>query len=289
MNDFWTDVQEEVLSYYNQVVDLLPRLLLGVFLFVLFWMLASRLKSFAKRRLTARMDDPLLASFIARFLKTTIVILGFLVLLRVVGLGSAAASVLAGAGISAFIIGFAFKDIGENFLAGILMAFKRPFRVGDIVETGDVKGTIVGLSLRDTQIKTFDGRDVYVPNGMILKNPIFNYTIDGYMRQEFVIGLDYGSNLQRAGDVILQTLPKVNGVLTEDKAPSIMISELGASTINVTVYYWLDTFDKSVNGIKVKNEAIEQVLLALDQDGFNMPSDIIEIKNYKGEPLRQGA
>ena len=79
---------------------------------------------------------------------------------------------LAGAGISAFIIGFALKDIGENFLAGIILAFKRPFRVGDIVDINGLKGKVLTLNLRDTQIKTGDGKDVFIPNAVIIKNPL---------------------------------------------------------------------------------------------------------------------
>ena len=211
---------------------------------------------------------------------------GLLAFLQVVGLGKAAGSLLAGAGISAFVIGFAFKDIGENFLAGILMAFKRPFRIGDVIESGDIKGTIIGLSLRDTQVKTFDGKDVYIPNGMILKNPIINYTIDGFLRQEFDIGLDYGSDISQAIKVILGTLAKVPGILQKEKAPSVLISELGSSSLNLKAYYWLDTFDHNVSGLEVKNQAVERTLLALDAAGFNLPGTIIEIKNYNGQGLK---
>ncbi len=107
MQRFWNDILEQVNSYYESIVMLLPRLVLGLFLFLAFLCLAG--------------------------------------LLQIVGLGKAAASLLAGAGISAFVIGFAFKDIGENFLAGILMAFKRPFRVGDIMEIRNYDGKALML------------------------------------------------------------------------------------------------------------------------------------------------
>jgi len=286
MNTFFNDVYEQILSYYEQLVGLLPRLVLALVIVVFFWLVSIRIKRFASKRLLRHMDDPLLATFIARLSKLLFILIGLLGFLQIVGLGKAASSLLAGAGISAFIIGFAFKDIGENFLAGLLMAFKRPFRIGDIVETGNVKGKIIGLSLRDTQIKTFDGKDVYLPNGNILKNPIINYTIDGFLRQEFTVGLDYGSDLGKAMDIILTELKNIEGVLNGDKAPSILIAELGASTINLTVYYWLDTFDQKISGVKVRNQAIDTVITALDRAGFNLPGDIIELKNYKGESLR---
>jgi small-conductance mechanosensitive channel len=104
-----------------------------------------------------------------------------MVVFRFVGLTGVVSGLLAGAGISAFIIGFALKDIGENFLAGILLAFKRPFRVGDLVDIGGIRGTVLILNLRDTQIKTPDGKDVFIPNANIIKNPLVNFTIDGFI------------------------------------------------------------------------------------------------------------
>ena len=273
-------------TYYESVVALMPKLALGVLLILVFWYLSSLFKRWSGKWLRVRMDDPLLAVFLSRLVKATFITIGLLAFLQVVGLGNAAGSLLAGAGISAFVIGFAFKDIGENFLAGILMAFKRPFRIGDVIESGDIKGEIIGLSLRDTQVKTFDGKDVYIPNGLILKNPIINYTIDGFLRQEFDVGLDYGSDISQAIKVILGTLAKVPGILQKEKAPSVLISELGSSSLNLKAYYWLDTFDHNVSGLEVKNQAVEHTLLALDAAGFNLPGTIIEIKNYNGQGLK---
>lgn len=286
MENFWNDLLDQMRTYYESVVALMPKLALGVLLILVFWYLSSLFKRWSGKWLQVRMDDPLLAVFLSRLVKATFITIGLLAFLQVVGLGNAAGSLLAGAGISAFVIGFAFKDIGENFLAGILMAFKRPFRIGDVIESGDIKGKIIGLSLRDTQVKTFDGKDVYIPNGLILKNPIINYTIDGFLRQEFDVGLDYGSDISQAIKVILGALAKVPGILQREKAPSVLISELGSSSLNLKAYYWLDTFDHNVSGLEVKNQAVEHTLLALDAAGFNLPGTIIEIKNYNGQGLK---
>lgn len=286
MKQLIEDLKLQVAGYYDQIVNLLPKVIIAILVLILSFYLARKISRFAKVQLNARMEDPLLAQFFARMTRWVILVIGFLIILRIVGLGAAAASVLAGAGITAFIIGFAFKDIGENFLAGILMAFKRPFRIGDIVETAGITGVIRGLSLRDTHMKTFDGKDVYVPNGQIMKNPIFNHTIDGFMRLEFVIGLDYGTDLDKATRVIYETLEKVHGILwDEGRDPKVVISSLGSSTINITVYFWLDTFDKTVSSLAVKTNAIREVLQALTKAGIQMPSDIMELKTYNDRPI----
>jgi small conductance mechanosensitive channel len=285
MDTLLTDLWSNIHDYYDSFVALLPKLFIALILFAVLLLLARSSRRFSQRRLTARMDDPLLARFIARLIGTLIIILAILVSLQIVGLGGMAVGLLSTAGLGAFIIGFAFKDIGENFLAGIVLAFNRPFRVGDTVELSGIKGTVVTLNLRDTQIKTFDGKDIYIPNAMVVKNPVVNYTIDGFLRLDFTVGLDYGSDYTRAMQVMLDTVNSVPGVLKGEKAPSFAITDLAASTLNLTVYFWIDTFDEKVSGIKLKNEAIGKTLQALDTAGFYLPADILEVKSYKDQRL----
>jgi small-conductance mechanosensitive channel len=182
-----------------------------------FYLLANYLQGLLKIRLIKKMDDPLLANFLSVFFRFVILLIGLMVIFRVVGLTGVVSGLLAGAGISAFVIGFALKDIGENFIAGILLAFKRPFRLGDVVDIGNLRGTVISLNLRDTQIKTADGKDVFIPNAQIIKNPLVNFTIDGFLRYDFIIGLDYESDYQRAIDVIREVVPTVEGVLKTEK------------------------------------------------------------------------
>jgi small-conductance mechanosensitive channel len=285
MQQFFDDLQLQLQGYYHQLVALLPKLVVAVIILLLIIFISRRFSAFSRSRLNDRMEDPLLAQFLAQVARWLVILGGALIILRILALQDAAASLLAGAGITAFIIGFAFKDIGENFLAGILMAFKRPFRIGDTVETGSITGTIRGLTLRDTHIKTFDGKDVYVPNGQILKNPIINYTIDGFIRLDFDVGLDYDSDLDKATKIIYNALQNVHGVLWEEKAPNVTISSLGTSTINMTIYFWIDTFDKTVSGLAVKTNAIREVVQALSKSDIYLPSDILELKIYNDKPI----
>ncbi|MHA7130517.1 mechanosensitive ion channel family protein [Algoriphagus namhaensis] len=260
---------------------------LGIALAILFafFFLANFLQNLLKNRLVKRMDDPLLANFISVIFRLVILVIGFMVVFRVVGLTGVVSGLLAGAGITAFVIGFALKDIGENFLAGILLAFKRPFRVGDIVDIAGQRGTVLTMNLRDTQLKTLDGKDVFIPNATIIKNPLTNFTIDGFLRYDFIIGLDYGSDYHKAMEVILQEVQQVDGVLTDAKKPSVWIADLAESTLNLQVTFWVDTFDRTRSDMRTKTEAIIAVLEALEKAGFNLPSKIIELKNYQGNSL----
>ncbi|WP_268033372.1 mechanosensitive ion channel family protein [Algoriphagus sp. PAP.12] len=254
---------------------------------ILFYFLANFLQKALKRRLLSKMDDPLLANFLSVIFRLIIILAGFMVVFRFVGLTGVVSGLLAGAGISAFVIGFALKDIGENFLAGILLAFKRPFRVGDIVNIDGVSGTVLTLNLRDTQIKTGDGKDVFIPNAQIIKNPLINYTIDGFLRYDFIIGLDYGSDYKGAMKVILEAISKVKGVLNNQKKPNVWISDLAESTLNLQVTFWVDTFDREIGDMEVKTNAIVQVLEELEKAGYNLPARVLEIKNYRDEGFKE--
>lgn len=254
--------------------------------FLLFLFLARKFKAFLRVRLIRRMDDDLLASFLSGLFGSIVILIGLLVVLRIIGLTGVVSGILAGAGISAFIIGFALKDIGENFLAGIILAFKRPFRVGDVVDINGMRGQVLTLNLRDTQIKTADGKDVFIPNGIILKYPLINFTIDGFLRYDFMVGLDYGSNYQEAVDLIKATIATVPGVLKGNKIPEVWVVELAESTLNIHVTFWIDTFERAISDAVVKSNAIIQVLTALEKAGYNMPARIIELKNHQGKSLK---
>lgn len=257
--------------------------------FLIFLFLARKSRTLLSKRLIKRMDDDLLANFLAGIFGSIVILVGLLVVFRIIGLTGVISGMLAGAGISAFIIGFALKDIGENFLAGIILAFKRPFRVGDIVDISGMRGQVLTLNLRDTQIKTRDGKDVFIPNGMILKNPLINFTIDGYLRYDFIVGLDYGSNYQQAVDLIRNTIIQVPGVLGEIKSPEVWVIELAESTLNIQVTFWVDTFEREISDAVVKSSAILTVLEALEKADFNMPGRIVELKNYRGKKLKTSA
>jgi small-conductance mechanosensitive channel len=281
---------EEILNFFDTDWQTIRHGLilvgLSVAVLMVFVFLARQSKTFLSRRLSKRMQDPLLANFLATILKSLVILVGLLLIFRIIGLTGVVTGLLTGAGISAFIIGFALKDIGENFLAGILLAFKRPFRIGDVVDINGIRGQILTLNLRDTQIKTVDGKDVFIPNATIIKNPLVNFTIDGFLRYDFIIGLDYGSDYSAAMELILKTISKVPGVLGDQKSPNVWVSDLAESTLNIQVTFWVDTFDLKILDAVIKSNVILEVLTALEKAGFNLPAKILELKNHQGLSLK---
>jgi len=282
MQKLLEDVGTYLLSYYDNLVALLPRLLVALIVFAVIYFIAGKIRNLLQTRLIKQMDDPLLAKFLARIVRLALITIALLFVLQIIGLGQTAGGLLAGAGVGAFVLGFAFKDIGENLLAGVVLAFNRPFRVGDVVELANAKGKVVGLNLRDTHLKTFDGKDIYIPNANVIKNNVINYTIDGFLRYDFQFGLDGGSDIGKAQEVILEILKNTSGILQKaGRAPSVALSSLGTHTMNVTAYYWLDTFDKSVSGSTIQTSILERIPKALVAAGFYLPGEVVELKNFR--------
>ena len=277
---------EKIQKTFDEIVanvqhNIIPLLIGFAVLFIGFY-ISGKLKDFIRNTVLSKSPNALRRVFISQIVGISLQLFTIVFALRVFGYRDLTTSLLAGAGVLTFVLGFAFKDIGENFLAGILLAFKSPFRINDLIETSGIVGYVIDLSIRDTRIKTLDGKDVFVPNGQIIKNPLFNYTLDGFLRYEFIIGLDYDSDIHKAIDVILETVKTVEGVIHTHKIPTVTIDAFASSTINLKVMFWLDTFESTSKTYHsgIKTEVMKQVLSSLTSGGFNLPSDIIEIKQY---------
>lgn len=277
-------ITDYFLDLYHSLADKLPTILIALVLLTVGFLIAYGLKNLILKKIKPRLTNTLSADFIAQVTGIIIKTIVIIITLNLLGFKNFTTQILAGAGILTFIIGFAFKDIGENFLAGILLAFKSPFRLKDLIESGNVLGYVQELNLRETLVKTPDGKDVFIPNSQILKNPLINYTIDGFLRYEFVIGLDYNSNLAEGIKIISDSVSEIDDVLnTKNKKTTVLIDELTASTVNFKILFWIDTFKSTSKTYhnNIRSAVIDKVVVNLSQKGFYLPSTIVEIKKYK--------
>ena len=144
-----------------------------------------------------------MSNFLAKAIKLILIVAIIMLALHAAGLSGIAGAIMATAGASAIVLGFAFKDIAENFLAGIILAFNRPFRVDDTVQIENVFGKVKSMEFRYTKITTFDGRNVYIPNADVLTKPVFNYTEDGFFRADFIVGIAYENDVEKAKEINL--------------------------------------------------------------------------------------
>ena len=276
---FTTELLQSLTRYWHQFVLVLPRIAVAILVFGLVLFLASRISLLLQNRLSGKAHDPLFARFVARLVKFALLVGGVILFLHLLGLSGIAGGLLAGAGISAFIVGFAFKDIAENFLAGIILAFNRPFALDDTIKLKDYVGHVKELNFRTTHIKTFDEKDVFVPNAMIIKEPLVNLTRDGLLRIDFAVGIAYEDDIKSAIDLILQTVNS-NGEIRKDKPPFAVMEEMATSTVNLRIFFWVDSDDYKKGVLIIKSHIMQSVKEALIAKGYTLPADIQELKLY---------
>ena len=278
-------IQNSLQNYYEEFLKILPRIALAILVIILGVLLAQLLTNFYKRRFQQKSEDPLMAKFLAQAVKIILIIIAIMIALRVAGLDGIATGVLTAVGGGAIILGFAFQDIGKNFLAGVILAFNRPFNINDTIKIDNIFGKVRALSFRYSHIKTFDGRDIYIPNSDVLTKPVENYTADGFFRVDFTVGIGYEDNIEAAKRVIQEVLDKNKEIIRDETHENFVIEdELAASTVNLKVFFWVDTVDYRRASRVLRGMIIKQVKEALTNADFNLPSDVIELKLYKNTP-----
>ncbi|MCB0725345.1 MAG: mechanosensitive ion channel family protein [Ignavibacteriae bacterium] len=272
-------------SYWERFLNSLPQIVIALIVIIVFFIIAGLAGRTLKRNLLKRMEDQLLPVFLGRILRWTIILIGLFIAVNVLGYGGVASGLLAGLGASALIVGFAFKDIGENFLAGVILAFNRPFDIGDVIVSQDYTGTVKEVDMRVTTIKTFDGNDVFIPNSMIIKNPVLNYTMEPTRRHEFIVGVEYASDLGKAVQAVRSVLQDNKEVL-DDPAPDVILNDFGSSSINIMVRFWVNNGYLTRSQFDVKSDVIKEVKEKFDAEGIDIPFDILQLQIHdKNQPI----
>ncbi|WP_452224452.1 mechanosensitive ion channel family protein [Lacinutrix chionoecetis] len=277
-------------NYYNRFIEVLPRIALGILVIIVGVLIAKLLTGIYRRRILKKAEDPLMAKFLAQAIKIVLTLIAILLALQIAGLSGVATGILTAAGGAAIVLGFAFQDIGKNFLAGIILAFNRPFNINDTIKVADLFGKVKALSFRYIHMKTFDGRDIYIPNSDVLTKPVENYTADGFFRNDFIVGIGYEDDIDSAKAIINSILANNKDIVHDEAHENFVFEdELAASTVNLKVYFWVDTLDYRKSAIVVRGNIIREVKQKLETEGFNLPADIKELKLYGNEediPLR---
>lgn len=217
----------------------------------------------------------LLRNLIRQFLRKGIFLIGVLIAFDILDLTALAGAVLGTAGVIGLTIGFAFKDIVENYLAGLLLSIRRPFGLNDLVLIEPHQGRVIRLTSSELILMTLEGNHVRIPNAAVFKSAIYNYSINPHRRFDFGVGVGVSEDLidvQKHGCGVLR---QMEGVMAKP-APFMILEELGDYNVLVRFFGWVDP--RTADFAKVRGEAIRRVKLALDQAGVNMPEPVQTIR-----------
>jgi small-conductance mechanosensitive channel len=175
---------------------------------------------------------------VARLAFVGVMALGFVTALGMLGVSVAA--LMTGLGLAGFALGFAFKDILGNFLAGVMLLFQRPFTIGDQVRIDAVEGMVENIRVRDTVLRAADGTLVYLPNEKVFTATIANVSSPATRRAEVVIAVDAGADLSVAIRTAAETLAGQDAVL-DDPPPDVLVTALADGAVKIACRFWVDT------------------------------------------------
>ncbi len=271
------EVTEEISDSADTLIEsiaaALPRI--GIFLAIIaVGYLLARLLRVAMRRVLGHRHGPSFSEVMSR-------LASWLFFAVVVGAAIAVTfpsvkpvDLLAGLGFFSVAVGFAFQDILENTLSGVLLLFRQPFVAGDQIVVDGNEGTVEAITIRETRIRQYDGQLLVVPNRDVYKNTIRVQTTRADRRIDFTVGLSYDADLDEATTLIVDALDRVDAVRDEPR-PSALIGSLNTSTVDVVVRCWVDS--AQYDALVALDAAIRATKQALDSAGFEMPSDIVEL------------
>ncbi len=263
---------ETVLS---AVLEQVPQILMGLVVLVLFVLLGRLVAKLTRRALSATTGrDESFLNVMSRLARALTVALGILVALVIAVPSINLATLIGGLGISSVAIGFAFKDILQNTLAGLLLLFRQPFEVGDQIEVVGHTGTVEAITIRETRLKRFDGQRILIPNADVYSSSVRVQTAYEIIRSVVTVGVDYEADLERAQQVALDAVTGVEGVMA-DPAPQALYTQLGTSTIDFDVRYWSASRQADVR--TVQDRVVRALTHALNEAEIIMPADIVEL------------
>lgn len=267
----------------RSTLQVLPLILFGIFVLVLAWFAMVYTRQLADRLLRQRIRTSFLRNLATTFVSVPVFLLGLYLVLQISGLTRLAITVLGGTGIAGLIVGIGFRDIMENFLATVLISTRNPFAAGDRIEVAGHLGIVQQVNSRTTVLMSLDGNHIQIPNAIIYKSTIRNFTANPNQRLEFAIGVGYDAELTAVQQTIIGVLAKHTAILAQPE-PLALVDSLGSATVNLRVLFWVDTNHHA--DIKVKSSVIRLVKGALEEQGFSMPDEAREVIFPDGIPVQ---
>ncbi|BAZ20651.1 MscS mechanosensitive ion channel [Kalymmatonema gypsitolerans NIES-4073] len=261
----WNKVQNMI----NGFMVLLPNIVLALIVFAFFFFIAGRIKGLVKRLTRKHRQARNLGLVLGRLAQGVTILIGLFIALSILIPSFKAGDLVQLLGISGVAIGFAFRDILQNFLAGILILLTEPFQIDDQIVFKDFEGTVENIQTRATTIRTYDGRRIVIPNSELFTNSVTVNTAFENRRLEYDVGIGYGDDIDRAKQLMLQAIHSVDSVL-QDPAPEALVMELAQSTVNIRARWWIKP-PRRADALDSRDKVISAIKKKLVENGIDLP------------------
>ncbi|WP_452223356.1 mechanosensitive ion channel family protein [Lacinutrix chionoecetis] len=262
-----TSIIEKLDTWLDGLVRNLPNILVGILVFIAMIYISKWIGRGVKKLLVKRGRNNF-GEILGGFLRWTLTIVGLMLSLTIISPNLSPADLIAGLGVSSVAIGFAFKDILQNWLAGILILMRQPFEIGDQIQVNDFEGTVERIETRATIIRQYDGQRIVVPNSEIYTNSVKVITANELIRSQYDIGLGYDQPREKAFEILRKTIKETEGV-SSDKPIDVLPWDQADSWLTVRVRWWTDSTRSNV--VKVYSNVILNTQNAMDDAGIDLP------------------
>lgn len=265
-------ISDKLTTWLKELIKLLPNIILAAIVLVIGIYVAKFVRKLSKKLVGKLSHNITLNNLFSTVIYVSLIGIVIFTVLSILKLDKAVTSILAGAGILGLGLAFAFQDIAANFISGIFISFRKPIRVGDIVEIGSYMGKIKEVNLRDTVIETFRGQTVIIPNKNVFQNPIENYSQVKKRRFDLSVGVSYGDDLDLVEKITIEAVKDIKGLSKIDDI-KVFFTEFGDSSINLSVRMWLENPDQPLYN-SVGSEAIKRIKKAYEANNIMIPFPI---------------
>jgi small conductance mechanosensitive channel len=265
-------VFEKVESWIDGFIAMIPNMIVAVLTFIIFLLLAKYGSKIAIKIFSKTSNNTALKNLLSTVVHWSILGLGVFIILGILGLEKAVTSLLAGVGVVGLALGFAFQDIAANFVSGIILAFRKPYRIGDVIEINDVMGKVLRTNLRVTVMETFQGQEVFIPNKELLQGNIVNYSSLTHRQIIIACGISYAEDLEEVQSVVRRAILKLEGLIRKDDL-IFDYEEFGGSSINFYVRFWIE-YPGEPGYLGMKSKAIKAIKKSFEQNNITIPFPI---------------
>lgn len=260
---------EKVQGMINGFIALIPNLVLALIVFAIFFVVAGAIRQVVRRVTRHRRHARNLGLILGRLAQWTILLIGLFISLSIVVPTLKAGDLVQLLGISGVAIGFAFRDILQNFLAGILILLTEPFQLDDQIIFKNFEGTVESIQTRATTIRTYDGRRIVIPNSELFTNSVTVNTAFEHRRLEYDVGIGYGDDIDEAKRLILEAIHETEGVL-QDPAPDAIVVDLAESTVNIRARWWVQP-PLRAEVLALQDKVLIAIKKKLTANGIDLP------------------
>ena len=261
-------ITDQLRDMVRAFVATLPNLAIALGILILTWIIAKFAVRIAKRVTDKTEFRESIENLAVTLVKLSIWVLGVMIAAIVVMPSLTPASLLAGMGLGAVAIGFAFQDIFENFLAGVLIMLREKMHIGDVIECEGITGKVEHITLRETYVREASGEVTLVPNSMLFKNPVEILTDLPQRRHEIMAGVSYDTDLDHAAEIIRKAVEGAE-LVDKNRKIDVFAAEFGASSVDFRVRWWAGSQPRDRH--ESRDQVVRAIKRALDEAGIEMP------------------